>query len=86
MQKGVGLVTFQVNHFFQRGVIVGKIRAVFRMLFEPLTCYGFNSLERLTSEGLGINRAKKLANIGLRRREHKLKRITVCSWVYKPLI
>ena len=35
------------------------------MLFNPLTCYGFESFKGLPGLRLGINRAKKTAYIGL---------------------
>ena len=55
MQKGVGLATFQVVHFFQRGIRVGKIRMVFRVQFQPLTSYGFYSFQRLTRKASRID-------------------------------
>ena len=65
MQKRVGFTSFHGVHFFQRSICVGKIFVVFRMLCYPLACYGFYSFQRLRGTRLGVNSAKKSANIGL---------------------
>ena len=48
VQEGIGLASFNVVHFFQCHIRVGKIAMVFGVLGYPLTCYGFKSFQGLT--------------------------------------
>ena len=65
VQERVALAFFSVLHGGQGGVDIGQIGVVFGVLVNPQACYGFNSLKRLTSEGFGINRTEKMADIRL---------------------
>lgn len=47
MQERVGLAAFDVIHFPQCRIDIGKVGMVFRMLGNPLACYCFKSFQRL---------------------------------------
>ena len=65
VQEGVGLPTFNVIHFFKGSIRICKIGVIFRVLLQPLVCYGFNSFHGLIGPGFSVDRTKKTANIGL---------------------
>ncbi len=67
VQKRIVLAGLGIVHAAQGSVHIGQLRVVFGVLVNPQARYCFNSFQRLTCLGLGINSTKKLADIGLGR-------------------
>ena len=70
VQERVGFVVVCVDHFEQGCIHVLQVGMVFGVFGYPLTGYYFNGFLRSIGFGFGVNRAKKLADVGLAGGKH----------------
>lgn len=70
VQKRIFPTGLNVGHGAQRCIDVRKITGILRVFVHPLTCYYFDSFQRLSRAGFGVTGTKKSAYIGLRGAEH----------------